>query len=126
MAFDKKISEERLSLSKKSNKVLFLHDKALPHTPKIVKDLIKDFGREVLSHPLYSPDIAPSNFHLFRSLSSALADKKFQNKEEVYNILRKFFDEKKRSFYSRGIKLLKEKWAKVIEHNGTILNKSDF
>ena len=90
--------------------------------PKLLKTCIKDFGGKVLNYLLYSPDIAPSDFYLFRSLSSALADKKVQNKEEVYNFLHKFFDEKERSFYSRGIKLLKERWAKVIEHNGHYLD----
>ena len=33
---------------------------------------------EVLIHLLYSPDIAPSDFHLFRSLQNFLNGKKFQ------------------------------------------------
>ena len=81
-------------------------------TPEISRqkliDLLKETW-EVLSHPPYSPDITPSDFHLFRSLSNALADKKSQNKEQVYNFLHKFFYEKEGSFYSRGIKPLKER-----------------
>ena len=49
------------------------------HTGKIVKDLLKKFGRKVLKHPPYSLDLSPSDYHLFRSLSRKLLDKKNSN-----------------------------------------------
>ncbi|KAG5327088.1 MOS1T transposase, partial [Pseudoatta argentina] len=35
-------------------------------------------------HPLYSPDIAPSDFHLFRSMAHGLADRRFHSYEEAH------------------------------------------
>jgi histone-lysine N-methyltransferase SETMAR len=33
---------------------------------------IQEFDWEILSHPPYSPDLAPSDYHLFRSLSPTI------------------------------------------------------
>jgi len=38
-----------------------------PHVENIVKEKIAKFGWELLTHPPYSPGIAPSDYHLFRS-----------------------------------------------------------
>ena len=39
--------------------------------------------QELLSHPLYSPDLAPSDFFLFSDFKRMLAGKKFCADEEV-------------------------------------------
>ena len=38
---------------------------------------------ELLQHLPYSPDLAPSNFHLFGPQSESLGDIKFKNDEDV-------------------------------------------
>ena len=38
---------------------------------------------DVLDHPPYSPDLAPSDFHLFLHLKQYLAGKKFDDDDEV-------------------------------------------
>src|SRR3954469_23682395 len=43
------------------------HDNARPHTVKMTKEKLQALGWEVLPHPPYSPDLAPSDFHLFRN-----------------------------------------------------------
>jgi hypothetical protein len=40
---------------------------------------------KVLDHPTHSPDLAPSNFHLFLHLKKHLAGQKYQKDEEVKN-----------------------------------------
>jgi len=40
-------------------------------------------GWELLQHLPYSPDLAPSNFHLFGLQSESLGDIKFKNDEDV-------------------------------------------
>lgn len=54
---------------KKHDKVILLHDNAGPHVAKPVKTYLETLKWEVLTHPLYSPDIAPSDYHLFRSMA---------------------------------------------------------
>ena len=45
--------------------VLLLHDNACPHIANMTKEAIQTHGWEVLPHPPYSPDLAPTDFHLF-------------------------------------------------------------
>ena len=55
-----------------SKKVLLLHENARPHTASQTVETINHLGFEVLEHRAYSPDLAPSNYHLFGPLKNAL------------------------------------------------------
>ncbi|KOX68389.1 Histone-lysine N-methyltransferase SETMAR, partial [Melipona quadrifasciata] len=41
----------------------------------ITRQKLLELGWDVLSHPPYSLDLAPSDFHLFRSLQNSLTEK---------------------------------------------------
>ena len=69
-------------------------------------------------HPLYSPDLAPSDYYLFRSFQKSLNGKTFNDDEAVKSHLVQFFADKDQKFYERGIMKLPERWQKVIEQNG--------
>ena len=72
----------------------------------------------MLPRPLYSPDLAPSDYQLFRSLSNDLRDKQFVNEDDQKEYLQKFFDSKPEGFYARGIDDLPRRWREVIDSNG--------
>jgi hypothetical protein len=48
--------------------VILQHDNARPHTANMTKAAIQELDWEILSHPSNSPDLAPSDYHLFCSL----------------------------------------------------------
>ena len=52
-----------------SSGVLFLHDNARPHTAIHTLQTIVKLGFTVLEHPAYSPDLDPSDYHLFGPLN---------------------------------------------------------
>ncbi|EFN76871.1 Histone-lysine N-methyltransferase SETMAR, partial [Harpegnathos saltator] len=87
------------------------------HIAKPVKEVLKSLGWEVLSHPPYSPDLAPSDYHLFASMGHALTEQYFADFEEV----KKWLDEwvrKEKQFFWNGIHKLPERGEKCIESNG--------
>ncbi|KAG5324977.1 MOS1T transposase, partial [Pseudoatta argentina] len=69
--------------TRRHDKVIMLHDNARPHVAKPVKTYLETLKWKVLPHPPYSPDIAPSDFHLFRSMAHGLADRRFHSYEEA-------------------------------------------
>ena len=74
--------------------------------------------REILAHAVYSPDLAPSDYHLFASLGHALAEQHFNSYENVRKWLDNWFASKEELFFWRGIHTLPERWEKCINSNG--------
>ena len=109
------IERERTSLN---NQVLLLHDNARPHVAKMTKSTIEKLRWEVLPHQPYSPDLAPTDFHLFRSLSNHLSGHTFENDAAISTFIGECFAEKPKSFYRDGIHKLPERWRKIIEQGG--------
>ncbi|GFU68175.1 mariner Mos1 transposase [Trichonephila clavipes] len=92
-----------------------------PHVAKVVKTYLETLKWEVLPHPLYSPDLAPSDYHLFRSVAHGLADQHFQSYEEVKNWIDSWIASKDNQFFQRGIRTLPERWEKVVDSDGQYL-----
>jgi len=73
---------------------------------------------DVLPHPPYSPDLAPSDFYLFRSLQNFLDGKIFTGTEDIKMNLIQYFAQKEQKFFEKGIFNLPKRWEKVVEQNG--------
>ena len=63
--------------------VLLLHYNARTHTAHLTVNTIRQLNWEVLEHPAYSSDLAPSDFHLFGPLKNALRGRRFAADDEV-------------------------------------------
>ena len=75
------------------------------------------------NHPPYSPDLAPSDYFLFRVMKTFLGVKRFSSDEEVKEAITTLFEEQSKDFFSRGIKSLQQNWAKCIELLGDYIEK---
>lgn len=108
------------ALGRENRKTVFLHDNAPPHRAKKTCRLIKEKLRwELLEQPPYSPDLAPSDYHLFRSLKNFLRGKKFENPDQVMAALHQYFASKDGTkFYEVGIKKLPGRWRNVSQNQG--------
>jgi histone-lysine N-methyltransferase SETMAR len=79
--------------------VLFFHDSARPHTARATKKKIQELQCELLKHLPYSPDLAPSDFHLFGLLINHLGGKRFTDDEEVETEVWKWPRQQSKDFY---------------------------
>ena len=61
--------------------VVFHHDNARTLVSLVTRQKLRELSWEVLMHPPYSPDLAPSDYHLFRSLKNSLNGVKLASKE---------------------------------------------
>ena len=111
------VEEKRPELTNRKG-VVFHHDDARPHTSLVTRQKLLKLGWDILPHPPYSPDLAPSDYFLFRSLQNSLIGKNFNNDDDIKSYLIQFFVNKNQKFYERGIMMLPERWQKVIDQNG--------
>ena len=87
----KQLNHVTKALKEKQDKIYFLHDNARPHIANKTKKKILALKWTVLIHPPYSPDLDPSDYHLFSSLSHHLKEKRFKDEAELKEFLETFF-----------------------------------
>ena len=100
-------------------RVILQHDGARPHTGKVTLNKIQELGWEVLPHPPYSPDLAPSDYYLFLPLKQFLPGKQFNDTLQLRTSCQQFFDSKPPSWYRKGIEKLPNLWQQCISSNGS-------
>ena len=97
---------------------VILHcDNARPHTAAQTVQTINNLGWKLLPHPLYSPDLAPSDFHLFGFLKEFTKGTKFESGDEVKSVVSNWLRHQSNNFYAEGIRKLVQRWKKP----GTLL-----
>ena len=77
----KEIQKKRPELVNRKG-VVFHHDNARPHTSLMTRQKLTKLAWEVLMHPPYSPDLATSDYNLFRSLQNFLDGKNWPTKKQ--------------------------------------------
>ncbi|GBN96772.1 hypothetical protein AVEN_88850-1 [Araneus ventricosus] len=92
-----------------SGGIVLLHD---PHTAAATHELLDKFGWEIFDHPPYSPDLAPSDFHLFHNLKEFLGCKCFGSDEKLENAVTIWFNEMAAEEYDMGILKLVDRYDK--------------
>ena len=102
----------------RQGQVILLHDNSRPHVANIVKAALQELDWEVLQHPPYSPDLAPTDYHLFRSLSNQMRGVTFYTNEDLENWLNNFFESRPDDFWRDGIDKLVERWEQVVNSDG--------
>lgn len=106
-----KIAEKQPHMNRK--KSLFLQDNAPTHKSIATMAKINDLGLQLLPHPPYSPDLAPTDYYLFPNLKRWLINKKFSSREAE-----EYFADLPKKYFSDGIKKLENCWNKCIDLKG--------
>jgi histone-lysine N-methyltransferase SETMAR len=75
---------------------------------------VQQLGFELLQHPPYSPDLAPSDYHIFGPLKEALRGCRFTSNEEVKEAVHIWLREQPKNFFSAGIQKIVERYNKSI------------
>jgi histone-lysine N-methyltransferase SETMAR len=64
--------------------------------------LLKTFKWDVLGHPSHSPDLAPSDYHVFGKLKDHIAGEKFDDDGETKDEVLKWLNEQAAEFYTQA------------------------
>lgn len=108
---------------KLSKTVFLFHDNARPHAARLTQDLLEGFKWDVFGHPPYSPDLAPSDFHLFPQLKQHLSGRRFANLDDLKEEVEGWLSSLAGEWYDSGLKKLKSRYQKCIEIQGEYVEK---
>ena len=93
---------------------------------KLTRDKLKELGWEILPHPPYSPDLAPSDYYLFKHLHYFLNDKIYSKRDQLKQDLDDFFASQPVEFFKKRIEKLVKRWQQVVDSDGEyILDKEN-
>jgi len=87
--------------------VLLLHDNALAHGALATQKKLAYLGFQCLDHPPYSPDLAPSDYHLFPGLKKQLRGRHFSS-DAVIAAAETWLDGQPSKFCLSGLQMLEE------------------
>ncbi|GFT81573.1 histone-lysine N-methyltransferase SETMAR [Trichonephila clavipes] len=83
----------------------------------------RGFGWDVFDHPSYSPDLTPSDFHLFLHLKSFLAGKHFNNDKELKEKVSNWLKTQAATFYEEGIEKLVPRYDTCLQNFGSYVER---
>jgi len=89
----------------------------------IAQKAVRDCGFVQLDHPAYSPDLAPSDYFLFRNLKSHLRGVRYPDDEALKEAVKEWLEGQTEDFCCSGINSLPEKCRKCIELSGDYIEK---
>ncbi|UYV83500.1 hypothetical protein LAZ67_23001248 [Cordylochernes scorpioides] len=71
----------------RQGQIILLHDNVRSHVAQVVKAALQELKLEVLQHPPYSPDLATTDYHLFRSMSNYMRGTTFDAQNLAQQLL---------------------------------------
>jgi len=107
------VREKRPEYEQRYDKVILLQDNARPH---VVKKYLETLKWDVLPHPPYSPDIASSNYWLFRRMQQ-ITGSLLSQKSKIGSKI----GSSPKTFFRDGIRKLPERWEKIIGSDGYLI-----
>ena len=84
-------------------------------------DAVERNGYELIPHPAYSPDLAPSDFLQFPHLKKDIRGCHFRADEEVVTAFDEWVNGKNLEFFSFGLTF----WSKCITLEGNYIEKEE-
>ena len=98
--------------------VLYHQDNAPAHKSAVAMAAIHNCGFELLDHPPYSPDLAPSDYHLFPQLKKHLKGTKFHSDSEVIAATEAWLEAQPSEFFYQGLEKLNDRCNKCVNLRG--------
>ena len=95
------------------------HDNAPSHTSLVVQQFLAEKSIPVITQPLYSPDLAPSDFYLFPALKMGLKGTRFATMEDIeWNAAAELQKIAKEAF-RRCFQQWQDQWSKCVFAQGS-------
>ena len=83
-----------------------------------VDQVVRGKRRFTISEPPYSPDLAPSDFHLFRELKAWLGGQRFATNNELQDAVKTYLSSLAANFFAEGMEKLVSRYDKCLNRFG--------
>ncbi len=93
------------------------------HTAKLSIAKIRQLKWQLLPHPPYSPDLAPSDYHLFGPLKDPMRGIRFKQEKMIGDAVKTSISHFSKTWFEEGIKKLEKRWQKCIALDGDYVEK---
>ena len=103
--------------------LLLHHDNASAHSAAVTLDFLASSNVQLVTHPPYSPDLAPCDWFLFPSAKMQLKGKKFQNAEDARALFEGVILDIPQSVWSGVIDSWFERMIKCVQAEGGFFEK---
>jgi len=107
----------------KRKKIIFYQENAPTHKSVLPMGKLRELHYELLEHPPYSPDLAPSAFYLFPKLGLFLAGWRFSSNQKAIAAVEGYFADLTKNHYRDEIMALEHCWNKCINLKGDYVEK---
>ena len=85
--------------------------------------ILHELKWEILPHPPYSPDLAPSNFFLFPKLKEQIKGTHWSSISDVEHAVKQWLSDQCQDFYRGGLERCRYHVEKYIELDGNYVEK---
>ena len=102
---------------------LLLHDNAPAHRSHVGQAAILESGFKEMHHPPYSPDMAPSDYHLFSNLKQHLRSQMFSTDDELKYATKVWLKEQSELLYFTGIEKHRQCYKLCIDKGDDYVEK---
>jgi hypothetical protein len=76
-----------------------------------------------MDHLPHSPDLVPSDFHLFLHLKKFLGGKRFDNDDDLKDAVQKWLTSQAPAFYEKGVQKHVPRYDKCLNNGGEYVEK---
>jgi [histone H3]-lysine36 N-dimethyltransferase SETMAR len=105
--------------------VLLQQDNAPAHTSHVAQAAVFELGYEVLPHPPYSPDLAPSDYFLFPRAKQELRGRAFHSRSSLGSAVFQCLERWSTSSFREALLDLPRRWDKCVRARGEYFESDD-
>jgi transposase len=103
---------------------VLLHDNARPHIAACTQAQLEHFNWELFDHPPYSPDLAPSDCHLFKYLKKQLGSQRFNSNDNFIGGVKTWLSSQAADIFDTGIQKLIPRYDMRLNSVGAHVKKN--
>jgi transposase len=103
--------------------VMLFHDNASSHAAARTQVFLDHFNWELFYHPAYSPDLAPSFYHLFTCLKNWFRSQRSNSNEDFMENVKSWLSSQAADFFDTGIQKHISRYLKFLSSDGDYVDK---